>query len=86
MTPAEAGCIGKHRFDNKSMAGQVARKFGQRHHGAHCVYRCAECGGWHIGNQLPGSKAAKRKQYAAKKSVDQVCAPDVNHAHGAGFD
>jgi len=45
MTPEQAGCIGKHRFNDKHMAGQVARKFGQRHDGAHCVYRCAACGG-----------------------------------------
>lgn len=60
MTPAEAGCIGKHRFDDKRIAEQVARKFGQRHHGAHSLYRCIECGGWHIGNRLPGVKGFKR--------------------------
>lgn len=62
MTSAEAGCIGKHRFDNQHTASQVARKFGQRHHGAHCIYRCIACNGWHIGNQMPGTRAAKNKK------------------------
>lgn len=86
MTPEQAGCIGKHRFDDKPLAKQVARKFAQRHHCAGEAYRCPACGGWHIGSKIPGSTASKRKQYAEKKSVDQVRSPYVNDEDGAGAD
>ena len=79
---ALAGCIGKHRFDNQHTAGQVVLKFNQRHHGAHCAYRCDQCNGWHIGNQIPGSKAAKKKAYAEKKSDSKFHPPHVVHAPG----
>lgn len=59
MNTPESACIGKHRFDDRRIAAQVSKKFGQRKHGAHSLYRCAHCGGWHIGNRLPGAKGGK---------------------------
>lgn len=61
MKEIESGCIGKHRFDNQQTAKKVGKKFGKRHEVAHCVYRCANCAGWHIGNKIPGKKLLNTK-------------------------
>lgn len=53
----DAQCTGKHRFPNKHMAAQVARKTSQRHGQALGAYECPHCGGWHVGH--PSGKRSR---------------------------
>lgn len=47
---AQTQCFGKHRFDDPNIAKQVAYRQAQRKDSKTGAYRCATCGGWHIGN------------------------------------
>lgn len=53
--PYADGCTGKVRFDSPALAAEVARKrkgFGPGTKGDRRTresYRCAACGGWHLG-------------------------------------
>lgn len=52
----QSSCVGKVRFDDPAIARAVdaRRKRHARDRRAmqnHGVYRCRECGGWHIGRQ-----------------------------------
>lgn len=52
MTPTElAACAGKDRFDSYALASQVAAKMNRRGASSRLMpYRCAHCGGLHVGN------------------------------------
>ena len=47
---AQTQCIGKHRFDDGNIARQVAQRQARNKDLKSCAYRCATCGGWHVGS------------------------------------
>lgn len=59
---AAAGCAGKHRFEDANLAKKVARQSSARHDYTATAYRCATCGGWHVGSQNRLNKKPKWKK------------------------
>ena len=51
-----AGCIGKHKFNTSAIAKQVARRDAPHRSAVLHVYRCRECGSWHIASIRPGKR------------------------------
>lgn len=57
-----ASCQGKERFETYSMAAHVAHRPSRRNQLRPAIYHCAQCGGFHIGNNKPKlAKADRRK-------------------------
>ena len=52
MSPAQnpAGCTGKHRYPNGTLAHRVLQKLYRKARDG-VAYRCKGCGGWHIGGR-----------------------------------
>lgn len=57
-----ASCVGKHRFDNGKIARQVAQRGRRIRDRNSAAYKCASCGGWHIGTSYGGQTFAKIKR------------------------
>ena len=43
-------CTGKHAYDSRVLANDIARRSSRRRDAALQVYRCPCCTKWHIGN------------------------------------
>lgn len=54
---APTQCIGKHRFDSQAIAKQVAKRMARTHESSTSAYKCATCGGWHVGNNKGNKKS-----------------------------
>ena len=56
-----ADCVGKIRFDSWSLATQVRQERGKRsdQRSRRQVYRCAHCGGFHLGYSSRKPRPAK---------------------------
>lgn len=46
----QSQCLGKHRFDDRGLTIKVSVQSARRGSLKPNVYRCKNCGGWHIGN------------------------------------
>ncbi len=55
----QAGCEGKHRFDDPRLARRVASRSAHTNGDRMSAYRCRLCGGWHIGSNLTKRKRRK---------------------------
>ena len=58
---AAAQCGGKHRFSDGGLAKKVASQSSRRKDSSLKAYRCAVCGGWHIGQNTGGKRPPMRK-------------------------
>lgn len=61
---AEYQCAGKHPFDSRALANEVASRSSRRRDATLQTYRCPCCMKWHIGNTNPVARraAVSRKQ------------------------
>ena len=64
---AQTQCEGKHRFPDASLAKKVAHQSSQRNDSHTSAYRCATCGGWHVGSGRTVKKTMKEKTYMNHK-------------------
>lgn len=62
-TRAAAGCIGKARFDSRTLANRIneARSRGRVDERRE-PYRCADCHGWHLGNKTQAKRRNPRQR------------------------
>jgi hypothetical protein len=51
-----SSCSGRQGYDSKGMAERIAVRSRKRGNGKVAVYRCGECGQWHIGNSNRGQR------------------------------
>lgn len=42
-------CNGKHRFESKALANEVAIRMSKKYESRSTAYKCVVCAGWHIG-------------------------------------
>lgn len=58
-------CEGKERFTTFSLADRMARKSSRRHDKTLRLraYRCGDCGGYHVGSSVGGSKSARAPRF-----------------------
>jgi len=53
-------CAGKHGYDSRVLANEVAARSRRHRDAALQVYRCPCCAKWHIGGVNPVAKQARR--------------------------
>lgn len=60
ITKRASGCDGKHAFSSFSLAKKMASRQAHRHGEAFNAYRCDECGKFHVGTAIGGSRERGR--------------------------
>ena len=66
----EAGCRAKQVYLTKGHAKSVARLMARRHRDRFHLYRCPNCGYFHVGHLIPAVlRAAGRRSYAAASAA-----------------
>ena len=67
-------CGNKQGYLSKSEAKRVARLMSARHRDRFHLYRCPQCGLWHVGHVVPASLRATLERFPRRRAVQLAAA------------